>query len=42
MFSFDPYGDNTLNTLAATYACWECPEQEWCKNLPPEELIPPS
>jgi len=31
MFTLDPYGSDTLNTVPATYACTECPEKWWCQ-----------
>jgi hypothetical protein len=30
MLTLDPYGSDTLNTAAATYACVECPDKWWC------------
>ncbi|HEX6749773.1 MAG TPA: hypothetical protein VF092_20950 [Longimicrobium sp.] len=38
MFTLDPYGSDTLNTSAATYDCWECPEAPWCQG---QSTLPP-
>jgi len=41
MLTLDPYGSETLNTIAATYACVDCPDAWWCNPpyLPPDDQL---